>query len=61
MQGIWLRLRGLWYGGQENGQTMAEYALVLLLVAMAVIIAVGLLGTQIANFYEVLQARFTAL
>lgn len=61
MQGIWLRMRGLWYGGEERGQTMAEYAFVLALVALVVIVAVGLLGTQISTFFEIVQEKFDTL
>jgi len=35
----------------EEGQGMAEYALILLLIAVAVIAAVALLGTSISNLF----------
>ena len=36
----------------EEGQGLAEYALILGLIFMAVVIALGLLGESVANFYE---------
>jgi len=37
---------------RERGQTMAEYALILVLVAMVVILALTSLGSHITNFYH---------
>lgn len=37
--------------GREGGQGLVEYALVLLLVALAVIVILALLGPAISNMY----------
>jgi Flp pilus assembly pilin Flp len=44
----------------ETGQALGEYALVLGLVAMAAVIALGLLGTSIGGFFTdfISQAGF---
>lgn len=34
---------------KEKGQTLSEYALILILIAVVAIVAVTLLGTQISN------------
>ncbi len=34
---------------KQEGQSLAEYALILSLIAVAAIVALGLLGTQIQN------------
>ena len=34
----------------EEGQGLAEYALILVLIAVAVVTALGLLGDEIGNF-----------
>jgi len=46
----------------ETGQALGEYALVLGLVAMAAVIALGLLGTSIGGFFTdfISQAGFGA-
>ena len=36
----------------EEGQGLVEYALILLLIAMAVIIALGLMGSAVLEFFE---------
>jgi Flp pilus assembly pilin Flp len=40
---LFIRLR------DETGQTMAEYAVVLGVITIAVVVTLGLLGTQITN------------
>lgn len=35
----------------QEGQALAEYAMILLFVAVAVVAAVSLLGTRIVGFY----------
>ncbi len=35
-----------------SGQSLAEYALILLFVAMAAVLALGALGTAVAAFYD---------
>ena len=42
---------------EETGQGMAEYALILAFVALAVLVALGLMGTGIRNFYD----QFTSM
>ena len=37
---------------REEGQTLAEYALILALIAVVVAVAVGILGTQITNEFS---------
>jgi pilus assembly protein Flp/PilA len=37
---------------EEHGQGLAEYALVILLVAIVVVLIVAIYGTQIANMYS---------
>jgi pilus assembly protein Flp/PilA len=36
----------------EEGQTMAEYGVVLALITLAVVATIGLLGTQINNAFQ---------
>lgn len=50
MQKLYLWLRNLLQS--EEGQTLAEYALILFLVALAVLIVLGLLGGQIADIFN---------
>ena len=47
---VWVR--------EEKGQTMAEYGLILALVAVVVITAITLLGTNIAAFFNDLKENF---
>lgn len=56
MRNLWMGMRGLFYGGQERGQTMAEYALIIAFVALIVIAAVTFLGEDIAGFYNTFTA-----
>ncbi len=37
---------------EEHGQGLAEYALILFLVALVVIIIVSIYGTTVANYYS---------
>ena len=37
---------------KEDGQTLSEYALILVLVALAVIIILALLGTTISDVFQ---------
>jgi len=46
-----------WVEGQK-GQTMAEYGLILALVAVVVITAITLLGTNIRAFFTTLAGNF---
>lgn len=40
---------------QEEGQTMAEYALILALIAVVAITAVGLLGGKVTEAFNTIQ------
>ncbi|MGN0267472.1 MAG: Flp family type IVb pilin [Lachnospiraceae bacterium] len=46
-----------WLLEEESGQGMAEYALILALVAMAVIGATTLFGTSLAAKYEAIANK----
>ena len=52
----WLRS---WLESQEEGQGMAEYALILILIAVVVIGAVTLLGTQIQTVFGQITSGLT--
>ncbi|OPZ71880.1 MAG: Flp/Fap pilin component [bacterium ADurb.Bin478] len=54
MQAVINFLRGLF--SKEEGQTLAEYALILVLIAIAVIAAVTLLGGQIEAVFNAITA-----
>ncbi len=43
----------------EEGQTMAEYALILALIAIVVIVALLALGPAISNIYNNITGRLT--
>jgi pilus assembly protein Flp/PilA len=43
----------------EEGQTLAEYALLLALIAVIVIVAVALLGTRISSIFEYIAGNLT--
>lgn len=43
---------------EEAGQSMVEYGLILSLVAVAAVVAVGLLGTQVAAAFNNLVGTF---
>jgi len=47
---VWVR--------EETGQTMAEYGLILALVAVVVITAITLLGNNITTFFTDLAGNF---
>ena len=40
------------YGRSEEGQTMAEYGVVLSVITLAIIAAIGLLSTNVQNAIE---------
>ncbi len=42
----------------ENGQALAEYSLILAFVAMACVVALGLLGLAIAGHIDTFAAAF---
>ena len=43
---------------EEDGQTLAEYAMILLFVAVACVAVVTLLGTPIVGFYNGFNGGF---
>ena len=43
---------------EQKGQTMAEYGLILALVAVVVIVAITLLGNTISTFFTDLSGNF---
>ena len=40
------------FAAQEKGQGLVEYALIIVLIAIMVIVALGLLGNQINNVFD---------
>lgn len=52
MNALYWTIRNFFECPREEGQTMAEYALILALIAIVVIVALLLLGPAIANIYE---------
>jgi len=44
--------------GQQAGQGLVEYALIILLIALAVIVAVTAFGEQLVEAFELLTASF---
>ena len=44
------KLRSLW--NDESGQDLAEYAMMIGLVALAVVVAVALLGTNVSTTFN---------
>lgn len=43
----------------EEGQGMAEYGLILAVVAVIVVVAIALLGTNLTTFFTTLAGKFT--
>lgn len=43
------------FAPKEKGQGLVEYALILVLVAIAVIVVLGLLGESVGNVFERVQ------
>jgi pilus assembly protein Flp/PilA len=41
----------------EEGQTMAEYGVVLAVIAVAVVVALGLLSTSISNAFDSVRSN----
>jgi len=52
-------LRLMTWVREEKGQTMAEYGLILALVAVVVITAITLLGDNLTTFFTDLAGNFT--
>jgi len=44
---------------QEEGQTLVEYALILVLIAIVVIVTLGLVGDQVDLIFQNIQAALT--
>lgn len=44
---------------REEGQDLAEYALLIFLIALAVIVAVTALGTQISTIFSTIVSQLT--
>lgn len=44
--------------GKESGQTLVEYALIIMLVAIALVLALGLLAGGLDDFYRTAAAAF---
>lgn len=61
MRGVLARRDGVsrtgWPAGEE-GQTLAEYAMILLFVAVACVIGATLLGTTVQGFYNGFNGSF---
>jgi len=51
--------RGLRSSGLQRGQGMSEYALILVLVAIAVIVALTAVGTQISAVFDRIRAALS--
>mgnify|MGYP000988637831 CR=1 FL=1 len=45
------------FAAKEKGQGLVEYALIIVLIAIVVIIALSLLGTEIGNVFNDIQER----
>ncbi len=43
---------------KEEGQTLGEYALILLLIVIVVIVALSLLGANLTNLYQSVVGAF---
>ena len=50
-------LKALWL--DESGQDLAEYALLLALIAIVVIVALRLLGPTIANLFNTIESELS--
>ena len=50
-------LKALWL--DESGQDLAEYALLLALIAIVVIVALRLLGPTIANLFNTIEGELS--
>jgi len=59
---VYLRLRNEAAGLvlREHGQTLTEYALILMLIALAVVVAVGFFGTQLNALWSRISTKVGA-
>ncbi len=44
---------------EEKGQTLIEYALIILLISIVVIVVLGLLGGDINDVFQTIRAEFS--
>ena len=51
------RMASLFGARQEKGQTLIEYALIIALIVIVVIVAMNALGPQIATLYNTITAQ----
>jgi pilus assembly protein Flp/PilA len=61
MLNVYLRIRNYVEGllRQEEGQTLTEYALILVLIAIAAILAMTFLGNQISGIFSSIGATLS--
>lgn len=52
-----LYLKAITIRDREEGQAMAEYGIILALIAVVAIVAVGLLGTKINTAFNTIQGK----
>jgi pilus assembly protein Flp/PilA len=48
---------GMFFLPEEDGQGIVEYALILALIAVAVILIISILGTSIGNVFQNIMAN----
>jgi len=46
------------FSPRERGQGLIEYAFLLILIAMVVLLAIALLGTQLSSLYSTIVDQF---
>lgn len=61
MWAVWQGAAILRLGGGERGQTLTEYALIIMLIAMAVIGAAAAFGAQLLQAYQWIVAQVTGV
>ena len=52
-------LRRIGVHQEEKGQTLIEYALIVLLISIVVIVVLGLLGEQVNTVFETIRNTFS--
>ena len=59
---LYLRIKNWWESllSSEEGQGLVEYALIIVLIAIVVIVALGLLGEQVENVFEFITTELSA-
>jgi pilus assembly protein Flp/PilA len=53
-----LYLRAITVRDRQEGQAMAEYGIILALIAVACVVAIGLLGTKISGTFTSITGKF---